>query len=413
MGQSKDDMLLWLVSSAINLMEPDGSIRGGNIFLFQRLLYALGHGVDVPGHAKQNGPEERAIIQRALKTLRSERTLTTDLLNRAVEQEKKRLSARKKNKYRVLVSINLKPAPAEQLFPVAFRIVDRKCKVRFLDSEEALATYAFGKLPGSFAALPKEYEENLPKYAYCAMEEYGSSPAEAIEAAHRKFESARAWVNFALRTFTFTITSRPSQLSSVSPSYLLKCYDDSMRLKDARYRLGNYGYNVSALDARMIDRAMRCLEYVEQRPKGAILKHVSAGVLLYGAAIDQSDYVYRFFHLWQALEVVMGTGDEKEITRRVTGCLCDKDVPMIVGALIHKRNRLVHQGHSDDFTQEDALILQGLIDSLVRFMLGLNDKARSSSAVADFWEFSCLDTATLQRKLDILRKAIGMREQPR
>lgn len=396
-----------LLNKAVALIDPSGGVHGSRWNEYARILYVLGNQLQVPGY-RSNNSEKRGIIAQALKTLPRDGSATKDMMEARVEAEKKRAVKQPQAKYEVLFTINLENS-AEELFSASFRIVARDMNFRFVKGEQALAQYKVLERPTRVHRLPLEYEDNLTKYAFCLIEAYGATPRQAILDVHAKFEAARAWVNFALQALIVTSKYPPGQLSRVSPSYLIWAYDGTGKLKDVVYTIGEYEYKRVRLALDEVQRALGFLEYVLRSPKGALLKQIKSTIPLYGDAMDNSICEYRFLHLWQALEVVLGTSDSAEIQNRVKGIFNNDLLDMTLGAMLRKRNIFIHKSGPSDFTETDTQLLQNLVDNLVLAMLRINADFRSSAQLDEVWQFLPLDIPTLERKRAILQKILETR----
>lgn len=404
MPRMQDEKLLALVNSAARLVQSDGSVPYGMLLRFQQTVYLLAHYGKVEGY-NGNCPEKQQFLCKVLRELAGRENISKDQFVEAIESELQRRSERREQQYTVLFSVRMDRAAAE-LLSLGFGLCPGAVEHGLLDAAEAQKAYnIYGYIP---AATPDDYRSHIDRYAYYAITQESVIVDDAIEAARVDFDLARAWVNFALCMFAARPNSEQRSLAKCAPSCLINCYDEHDQLVAQRHASANYVPGMPILREGDVARARRFLEHALSRPKTIVMDRMKSAVTLYGEAMDTPDEAYRFFHLWQALEILLGTGDQNEMRARMKSLLPAKDISAaLIEPLIDKRNRLIYLGRVKDFSEEDTGMLKNLVDNTLVSILALSEKLRTNKQIEDFWDFWGLHEDELKRKRAVLDQILS------
>lgn len=172
--------------------------------------------------------------------------------------------------------------------------------------------------------------------------------------------------------------------------------------------MGDYYYAVPVIREGEIARARRFLEHVQTRPKTIVMDRMKSAMTLYGQALDEPNEAYQFFYLWQALEILLGTGDQQEMRARMKSLLPTGDISAaLIEPLLEKRNKLIHTGRIRDFSDEDTAMLKNLADNVLVSILALSEKLKTNKQLEDFWDFWGLHEDELKRKRAVLDQILS------
>lgn len=404
MPRIQDEKLEQLINSAIKLIQPDGTVPYGVLLRFQQIVYLLSHYSRIIPF-RDNTSEKQQFLCKVLKTFAGSPAVTAEQFEAAVEAELRRTTERGCLAYQVVFSVNLDSQAAE-LFKLALAVCPGVLDYAVMDVVQAQKTFnVYADTPSN---AHHQFIEHRDRYTYCVIHQNASTSDEAIEMAGESFDLARAWVNFALCMFSVKTNFDMKQTSKCSPSYIVNCYDSCANLISQRQTMGDYYYAVPVIREGEIARARRFLEHVQTRPKTIVMDRMKSAMTLYGQALDEPNEAYQFFYLWQALEILLGTGDQQEMRARMKSLLPTGDISAaLIEPLLEKRNKLIHTGRIRDFSDEDTAMLKNLADNVLVSILALSEKLKTNKQLEDFWDFWDLHEDELKRKRAVLDQILS------
>ena len=399
------------VKRGLKVYSADGSIPGGSILLFTRILFVLGDLVDIP-MLSENRQDKRGVIWGALTRIRADKSKSAADFTDALKEELHKIPS--PFSYIIVSALNLKyaclggrrsvtlPGGLLRFYSLAQASSKLDIKTAFADRRDNSPD---GRDPF-----------DLGDWTLLSVKVEARDTSQALAQADAIVEPFRALLNLSEEYGRLHWRAGyPQGRSKVPASRYMYIFDKNGKYVEFGYHLHPYAERAVDFHENQLATVWKSAGLIRSVPAELLRRIAIEALRLYVQALDERENHLAFLSLWQGLELLTRKAEgqsETEVVERVAGIFFNN--PTIVDPLwilLRKRNKLVHEGRADLIEQDDVNILKSIVERMIGSYLVLAQRLRDEGELIFLYQQATAERRTLRRRSAILRGMIREAEK--